>query len=37
MILLARHRELSVRDLWPDETEPMDFLTHALRLLIGYS
>jgi len=36
MVILARHRQLSVRDLWPDETEPVDFLAHALRLLIGY-
>jgi len=35
MSLLARHRVLSVRDLWPDETEPVDFVAHALRLLIG--
>src|SRR5262249_28340895 len=35
MSILARHRVLSVRDLWPDETEPVDFVAHALRLLIG--
>ena len=35
MSLLARHWVLSVRDLWPDETEPVDFVAHALRLLIG--
>src|SRR5215467_7782174 len=35
MSLLARHRGLSVRDLWPDETELVDFVAHALRLLIG--
>ena len=35
MSLLARHRVLSVRDLWPDETEPVDFVAHALRLFIG--
>jgi hypothetical protein len=36
MLILARHREVSVRDLWPDETAPVDFVAHALRLLIGY-
>jgi hypothetical protein len=35
MSILARHPVLSVRDLWPDETEPVDFVAHALRLLIG--
>ncbi len=35
MILLARHSELTVRDLWPDETEAVDFVAHALRLAIG--
>src|SRR5262249_42107331 len=35
MTILARHLTLSVRDLWPDETEPVDFVAHALRLLIG--
>lgn len=35
MIILARHRALSIRDLWPDETDPVDFVAHALRLLIG--
>src|SRR5262249_11424896 len=35
MTILARHLALSVRALWPDETEPVDFVAHALRLLIG--
>ncbi len=35
MIVLARHSELNVRDLWPDETEAVDFVAHALRLVVG--
>jgi len=36
MLILASHPELTLGDLWPDETEPTDFLVHALRLLLGH-
>lgn len=35
MVILAGHSEISLRDLWPDETEPGKFLAHALRLTLG--
>jgi len=35
MVLLAHHPELSLPDIWPDETAPAEFLSHVVRLLIG--
>ena len=35
MVLLAYHPELGLDDIWTDETEPAEFLAHAVRLLVG--
>jgi hypothetical protein len=35
MVLLAHHPELSLKDIWTDETEPTQFLAHVVRLLVG--
>lgn len=33
LVLLARHPELTLAAIWPDETEPADFVAHIVRLL----
>ena len=35
MVLLAYHPELSLDDIWTDETEPAKFLAHVVRMLAG--
>lgn len=35
MVLLAYHPELSLEEVWPDEIEPVEFLAHAIRLLVA--
>jgi hypothetical protein len=35
MVLLAHHPELTLGEMWTDETEPSDFLAHAIRILLG--
>ena len=36
LVLLAHHPDMTLSELWPDETDPGDFLAHTLRLLMGY-
>ncbi len=36
LVLLAHHPDLTLNDLWPDETNPGEFLAHLLRLQIGH-
>ena len=36
MVLLAQHPELTLSDIWPDQTTPTEFLTHVVRLLVGF-
>jgi len=36
MLILASHPDVTLRELWPDEIDPVDFLAHALRLLLGH-
>lgn len=35
MVLLAHHPNLSLKDIWTDETDPSQFLAHVVRLLVG--
>ncbi len=35
MVLLAHCPELTLADIWPDETVPADFVAHMVRLLLG--
>jgi hypothetical protein len=35
MLILASHPDITLRNLWPDEIEPIEFVAHALRLLLG--
>ena len=35
MVILAGHAEMFLQDLWPNETETVEFLTHALRLVLA--
>lgn len=36
MLLLARHPELTLAEIWPDETDPVQFVAHSIRLLLGF-
>jgi len=36
LVLLAHHRDMTLKELWPDETDPGEFLVHILSLLIGH-
>ena len=36
LVLLAHHPDMTLKELWPDETDPGEFLVHILRLLIGH-
>ena len=36
LVLLAHHPDMTLKELWPDETDPGEFLVHTLRLLIGH-
>lgn len=33
LVLLARHPELTLQMIWPDETDPADFVAHCVRLV----
>jgi len=35
MVVLAGHAEMTLSDLWPDETGAVEFLAHALRLTLA--
>lgn len=35
MVLLAHHPELSLSEIWPDQTNQTEFLAHIVRLLVG--
>jgi hypothetical protein len=37
LAFLARHPDLHLGDLWPDETQPTAFLAHALRTLFSHA
>ncbi len=37
LVFLARHPERHLSDLWPDETQPVSFLCHALRALLSWA
>jgi hypothetical protein len=32
LVLLAHHPDMTLNELWPDETDPCEFLAHILRL-----
>ena len=36
LVLLAHHPDMTLKELWPDETDPGEFLVHILRLLLGH-
>lgn len=36
LVLLAHHPDMTLKELWPDETDSGEFLVHILRLLIGH-
>ena len=36
LVLLAHHPDMTLKELWPDETDLGEFLIHILRLLIGH-
>jgi hypothetical protein len=36
LVLLAHHPDMTLKELWPDETDPVEFLVHILRLLLGH-
>jgi hypothetical protein len=36
LVLLAHHPDMTLKELWPDETDPGEFLVHILRLLVGH-
>jgi hypothetical protein len=36
MVLLAQHPELNLTEIWPDQTTTAEFLTHIVRLLVGF-
>lgn len=35
LVILAHHSSLALGDIWPDETDPADFLAHSLRILLA--
>ncbi|MCX5676472.1 MAG: PglZ domain-containing protein [Planctomycetota bacterium] len=35
LVLLAHHPDLTLSHIWPDETDPADFMAHALRVILG--
>jgi hypothetical protein len=35
LVLLTYHPELSLADIWPDETSPDQFIAHAIRLMVA--
>jgi len=36
LVLLAHHPDMTLKEVWPDETDPGEFLVHILGLLIGH-
>ena len=35
MVLLAHHPDLGLKEIWPDETGPSEFVAHVVCLLVG--
>jgi len=36
LVLLALYPDMTLKELWPDETDPGEFLVHIIKLLIGH-
>lgn len=36
MLVLARRPELALAEIWPDETDPVQFVAHSIRMLLGF-